>query len=398
MVRDAQIEQIEGGGVTFMVVDESGEEVVVEMGFPETAVPATGPLVLELTGEDVPEVTAEEGTNTLLAGDIIVGFGEETYSGGMFCELVDEGDTAVDSFVAEGAAPSPTVTASPTTSPVRPVVVQTDFADDGSAAGTLLAGAGLVTAGAGAVALRSGGPPPCRRPSPLRSCRSRRPTRTRASLAATGIVALALLAWVCRDPRGRALRARDADHLGAERVGHARRPRRAPRPPHPPRATSRRPTATPCGSSSPPSAGEELVDAKLVPAGLDDAGILAPPAGVAGWYDEKGWPRPGFPGASILAGHINTRKTGPDTFAKLPEVRPGARVTVTYDSGDDVEFVVVRSKAVPKKETPRDDSIWDAGNPRPLLRLITCDPTTPVKGGHYVGNWVLWADAAPPSA
>lgn len=157
MVRDAQIEQIEGGGVTFMVVDESGEEVVVEMGFPETAVPATGPLVLELTGEDVPEVTAEEGTNTLLAGDIIVGFGEETYSGGMFCELVDEGDTAVDSFVAEGAAPSPTVTASPTASPVRPVVVQTDFADDGSAAGTLLAGAGLVTAGAGAVALRSGG-------------------------------------------------------------------------------------------------------------------------------------------------------------------------------------------------------------------------------------------------
>jgi hypothetical protein len=145
-------------------------------------------------------------------------------------------------------------------------------------------------------------------------------------------------------------------------------------------------------------AGEELVDAKLIPAGLDDDGILAPPAGVAGWYDEKGWPRPGFPGASILAGHINTRKTGPDTFARLPEVRPGARVTVGYDSGDEVEFVVVRSRAVPKKETPKDDSIWDAGNPRPLLRLITCDPTTPVRGGHYVGNWVLWANAVPTTA
>ena len=177
------------------------------------------------------------------------------------------------------------------------------------------------------------------------------------------------------------------------------------------------PSATPRPSATPPAApdletpegdpvrvvvtslgGEELVDARLIPAGLDDDGILAPPAGVAGWYDEKGWPRPGFAGASILAGHINTRKTGPDTFARLPEVRPGARVTVSYDSGDDVEFVVVRSKAVPKKETPRDDSIWDAGNPRPLLRLITCDPTTPVKGGHYVGNWVLWANAAPTTA
>jgi hypothetical protein len=137
--------------------------------------------------------------------------------------------------------------------------------------------------------------------------------------------------------------------------------------------------------------GVRLVDAKLIPAGLDDDGILAPPAGVAGWYDEKGWPKPGFPGAAILAGHINTRATGPDTFARLPEVRPGARVTVHYSSGDEVEFTVTRSKAVPKKQTPRDDSIWDAGNPRPLLRLITCDPTTPVRGGHYVGNWVVWA-------
>ena len=56
-----------------------------------------------------------------------------------------------------------------------------------------------------------------------------------------------------------------------------------------------------------------------------------------------------------------------------------------------MQFVVTRSAAVPKKATPKDDTIWDAGNPRPLLRLITCDPTTPVKGGHYVGNWVVWA-------
>ena len=141
--------------------------------------------------------------------------------------------------------------------------------------------------------------------------------------------------------------------------------------------------------------GDELVDAALVRTGLDDQGVLAPAPGVAGWYDEAGWPKPGFPGASILAGHINTRRNGPDTFAHLPEVRPGAVVTVRYSSGDEVDFVVTRSKAVPKTQTPKDDSIWDAGNPRPLLRLITCDPTTPVKGGHYVGNWVVWA--SPPA-
>lgn len=162
-----------------------------------------------------------------------------------------------------------------------------------------------------------------------------------------------------------------------------------------PRAARDLPTGAPRRVVVTSLGGDDLVDAKLIPAGLDDDGILAPPPGVAGWYDEKGWPKPGFPGSAILAGHINTRKTGPDTFARLPEVRPGATVTVRYATGDEVEFVVTRSKAVPKKQTPKDDTIWDAGNPRPLLRLITCDPTTPVKGGHYVGNWVVWASPKP---
>ena len=192
------------------------------------------------------------------------------------------------------------------------------------------------------------------------------------------------------------------------------RPRRraAPSPTAATTTAAPTPTTSPTRSSAPPAArdrptgepervvvtslgGKELVDAELVPAGLDDEGILAPPPGVAGWYDEKGWPKPGFPGAAILAGHINTRRYGPDTFARLPEVRPGAVVAVRYSSGDEVEFVVTRSKAVPKSRTPKDDTIWDAGNPRPLLRLITCDPTTPVEGGHYVGNWVVWASPKP---
>ncbi|MGL4177629.1 MAG: class F sortase, partial [Dermatophilaceae bacterium] len=108
-----------------------------------------------------------------------------------------------------------------------------------------------------------------------------------------------------------------------------------------------------------------------------------------------GWPKPGYDGASVLAGHVNTRRNGPDTFARLPQARPGATVTVVYDSGEAVRFVVTRSKAVSKRAVPQDDSIWDADAPRPLLRLITCDPTTPVKGGHYIGNWVLWAAPAP---
>lgn len=139
-----------------------------------------------------------------------------------------------------------------------------------------------------------------------------------------------------------------------------------------------------------------LVDAKLVPTRLDAHGVLAPPKGVAGWYAEPGWPKPGFPGASILVGHINSRADGPDTFAELPQARAGDLVTVTYGSGDVVRFRVVRSAAVPKTQTPKDDSIWDAGAPGPLVRLITCDPTTPLNGGHFEGNWVVWADPVAP--
>ena len=147
--------------------------------------------------------------------------------------------------------------------------------------------------------------------------------------------------------------------------------------------------------------GHLLVDAPLVRTRLDREGILAPPPGVAGWYAESGWPKPGFPGASILAGHINTRRNGPDTFARLPEVRPSAVVTVRYSSGDEVDFVVTRSKALPKTQTPKDDTIWDAANPRPLLRLITCDgvPEGTVRSRlHYATGAmraVLEADARP---
>lgn len=142
------------------------------------------------------------------------------------------------------------------------------------------------------------------------------------------------------------------------------------------------------------SDGETIVDAPVRPVGLDDRGVLSPPGGVVGWYDEPGWPRPGYPGAAILAGHVGTPTHGADVFRELPRARRGDRVTVRYDSGDVVHFVVRRSAGMPKQQTPGDDSIWDSGNPRPLLRLITCDPRTPLEQGHYEGNWVLWADLA----
>jgi sortase (surface protein transpeptidase) len=140
------------------------------------------------------------------------------------------------------------------------------------------------------------------------------------------------------------------------------------------------------------ASGAVLVDASIEATTLQPDGALEPPFGVVGWYAGPGWPKPGHPGAAILAGHINSQALGPDTFARLVEVQPGDRAEVRYDTGESVTFVVTRSAAMAKTEVPKDDTIWDAQNPAPLLRLITCDPNTPLKGGHYLGNWVVWAD------
>lgn len=139
------------------------------------------------------------------------------------------------------------------------------------------------------------------------------------------------------------------------------------------------------------SGGRSVVDANLQATKLDSQKVLAPDFGMAGWYAEPGWPKPGHAGASILVGHIN-HGSNPDVFWNLPRVSVGDVVTVTYGSGSTVKFKITRSEAASKTGVPKDDSIWDWDNPDPVLRLITCDPQTPLNGGHYEGNWVVWAD------
>lgn len=148
-LRSNEISEVDGGGLLLTLLDESGDEYVVELAFETTEVPAEGPLVLEVTGQGDPVIATEVGTNTLVANDFFleVGTGEGPESG-MYCTLSDEGDISIDAFEATAAAtPTTTVTASPSVSPVRPVVVQTDFAgEDRSMALPLLAGGGLAAA------------------------------------------------------------------------------------------------------------------------------------------------------------------------------------------------------------------------------------------------------------
>ena len=129
------------------------------------------------------------------------------------------------------------------------------------------------------------------------------------------------------------------------------------------------------------------VDATLVPVGLrSDQAMEVPAFGLAGWYAEG--PRPGRPGPSVIVGHVDSY-SGPDVFHRLSELVAGDRVRVVYDSGDSVDFVVLRSERIAKDELPV-ASIWPHTDDR-LLALITCGGTFDRSSRTYEDNIVVYA-------
>jgi hypothetical protein len=154
LLRQNELGSIQGGGITFTLIDETGDEYDVFVDFGPEVVPGEGPMTLILTGEGGEVTPKVAGTHTLVAGDFIlfVDTGENGPDVGMGCKLTDEGDTTIDSFEAV-AASSPTTAPVESADPVRPVVVQTDFAgEDRSTALPLVLGGGLLAVGTGAVA------------------------------------------------------------------------------------------------------------------------------------------------------------------------------------------------------------------------------------------------------
>jgi len=156
LLRQHQMEEIQGGGLTFTLIDETGDDYDVFFEFGPEDVPGEGSMTLSLDGEGGDVTPEDPGTHTLLAGDFVlfVDSGDGGPDVGMYCEITDEGDTTIDAFEAVAATTSPTTTptVAPTESaaPVRPVVVQTDFAGEHHASALpLVLGGGLLAAGTG---------------------------------------------------------------------------------------------------------------------------------------------------------------------------------------------------------------------------------------------------------
>jgi Sortase domain len=134
-----------------------------------------------------------------------------------------------------------------------------------------------------------------------------------------------------------------------------------------------------------PAAG---VAAPVQPVASVDDALEVPSVRSAGWFD--GGARPGEPGRAVVIGHLDTRD-GPGLFARVPNLPPGTRITVTDRRGQVHPFRVVGGSQVKKKEFPA--AYVYGHSDRPVLVLITCGGPY-AKGEGYRDNVLLYARAA----
>jgi len=154
----------------------------------------------------------------------------------------------------------------------------------------------------------------------------------------------------------------------------------------PPPPVSVRHEARPVGRPTHLTIPAITVDERLHGVGLKANGAMeTPDFGDAGWYDLG--PRPGAPGPAVLVAHVHG-PAGDDVFARLHELEPGDRVTVTRTDGRST-FVVESVEQAGKDRLPY-DRIWNETD-RPVLRLITCGGTPDPVTRMYPDNTIVFA-------
>ena len=131
--------------------------------------------------------------------------------------------------------------------------------------------------------------------------------------------------------------------------------------------------------------------ARVVPLGMDDAGMLDAPTDP----DTVGWfmlgPGVGAPGNAILDGHVDWGGRL-RVFGLLKTLRPGDEVLVTDAQGDTFRYSVAWTQLVDADDAPVDE-IYAQG-PDPELTLITCGGAFDPAIHMYISRWVVRAVSA----
>lgn len=132
------------------------------------------------------------------------------------------------------------------------------------------------------------------------------------------------------------------------------------------------------------------LDEPLIELGLLDDGTLEAPARPddVGWF--AGGSRPGQPGPTVIAAHVDG-PDGPAVFYDLPTMVPGDQIEVAVEGGERVRYVVRDVADHPKDDFPT-AAVFGA-TPRDELRLVTCTGPWDPAEESYTDNRVVYAEA-----
>lgn len=148
------------------------------------------------------------------------------------------------------------------------------------------------------------------------------------------------------------------------------------------------------------------VQSSLRAYGLTDKGELAVPSVTeplqAGYYGgaDPEFPGdeylPGEDGPAIVMGHVDGVIDGvkgkPGVFYRLHELVPGNEILIDRADGSQVRFVVTEVRRYAKATF--DTAAVYGQTQKPELRAITCGGAFDRAAGHYVDNWVIFAELA----
>jgi LPXTG-site transpeptidase (sortase) family protein len=131
------------------------------------------------------------------------------------------------------------------------------------------------------------------------------------------------------------------------------------------------------------------IDARVSAIGIDmKSGALGIPDNIkrVGWWRDGATPGDEA-GTALIAGHVDSAKSGAGAFYALKSARRGDRVTVTQGSKT-LRYRITTTKIMRKASLPT--SIYTrAGSPK--LVLVTCGGPFDAKAGHYRDNVVVTA-------
>jgi predicted outer membrane protein len=132
--------------------------------------------------------------------------------------------------------------------------------------------------------------------------------------------------------------------------------------------------------------GVENAPVQAVATGSDGQLQMPTSPKAVGWWAAGA--APGSDGGTVLlAGHVDTARSGRAVFAGLSEVPVGAKVSVTGGDGHVHRYKIVARRTYLQTALPR-DLFQGAGKPR--LVLVTCTGAYDHKAHRYTHNLVLY--------